>query len=570
MSVKLVKEEIARFLARNVPEVLCVRGKWGVGKTFAWATGLEAAHKENSIPLLRYSYVSLFGVNSLDELKFAIFENVITLSNGVVKANLDTLDAFVNSKIGSWRKLAKLAQSVPVVRNLIGGDATSLVSFMTIRDQIVCIDDLERRGQKLDISDVLGLISYLREQRNCKIVLILNDEKLDDKAKQAFGANLEKVVDISLLYRPSSTEAVGIAVRETDDASKLIAEKCIALGITNIRVIRRIERSVRAIEPMLSEFDPEVLQTVIGSIALFCWSHDQPEEAPPMEYLESKTQEMFGLEKREDMSAAEAGWSALLESYGYSWTDELDVELIRGIRDGYFDPEQIKKKAKVLHEKVVATKADGSFESAWRRYHDSFAGDQVQVLDEIHASFMKNIQYITPLNLSGTVSLFKELGRPEQAKEMLDHYMAERNEDRAFFDLDDDPFGGNIQDPDIRAAFKEKFDRLEERRDIPAMLRGSDWDQETIAALATLPVEEYLKAFKASSGAELRKMLSNAFQFDRIVNASDAMREIASRARQALQQIGAESAINARRVSRYGVKVDASTSPTAPTGGKDA
>jgi hypothetical protein len=224
----------------------------------------------------------------------------------------------------------------------------------------------------------------------------------------------------------------------------------------------------------------------------------------------------------------------------------------------------------MLHEKVVATKADGSFESAWRRYHDSFADDQTQVLDEIHASFMKNVKYITPLNLSGTVALFKELGRPEQAREMLDHYMAEHHGERAFFDLEDDPFGRNIQDADIRAAFKAKFDQLEEKRDIQAMLRGTDWDQETISALAALPVEEYRKAFKSGSGADLRKMLSNAFQFDRVVNASGAMREIASRARHALQQIGTESAINARRVSRFGVKVDAHTPPTAPTSGEDA
>jgi hypothetical protein len=93
------------------------------------------------------------------------------------------------------------------------------------------------------------------------------------------------------------------------------------------------------------------------------------------------------------------------------------------------------------------------------------------------------------------------------------------------------------------------------------MLRISDWNQETITALAVLPVEEYRKAFKSASGAELRKILSNVFQFDRVVNASDSMREIATRAREALKLIGAESAINKRRVSRFGVKVDAPVPP---------
>jgi hypothetical protein len=42
-----------------------------------------------TVKLPRHSYVSLFGVNSLDELKFALFENIIILSEGV-KADIET------------------------------------------------------------------------------------------------------------------------------------------------------------------------------------------------------------------------------------------------------------------------------------------------------------------------------------------------------------------------------------------------------------------------------------------------------------------------------------------------
>jgi hypothetical protein len=33
MSLEIVKGEIARFLAEPAPIVLCIRGKWGIGKT---------------------------------------------------------------------------------------------------------------------------------------------------------------------------------------------------------------------------------------------------------------------------------------------------------------------------------------------------------------------------------------------------------------------------------------------------------------------------------------------------------------------------------------------------------
>jgi hypothetical protein len=59
-------------------------------------------------------------------------------------------------------------------------------------------------------------------------------------------------------------------------------------------------------------------------------------------------------------------------------------------------------------------------------------------------------------------------------------------------------------------------------------------------------------------------MLANVFQFDRISNASETMREISKRAREALKMIGAESRINARRVSRFGVKFEPAEGAPVP------
>ncbi|WP_322887513.1 hypothetical protein [Sinorhizobium medicae] len=96
---------------------------------------------------------------------------------------------------------------------------------------------------------------------------------------------------------------------------------------------------------------------------------------------------------------------------------------------------------------------------------------------------------------------------------------------------------------------------MEETRDIAAIMMAikDGWGESQLTTLATAPVDEYRKAFKAHSGQELRRMLANVFQFERIVNASEEMREVPRRAREALKQIGSESPINARRVARFGV-----------------
>lgn len=312
------------------------------------------------------------------------------------------------------------------------------------------------------------------------------------------------------------------------------------------------------IKPLLADFDREVFNAAMASIVLFSWSHDQPEEAPTLSYLKGKTADKFGLKQKGDAPANEISWNSLLEAYGYTWTDELDLVLMDSICDGYFDPERLKTAAKAVHEKVIATKADGSFEEAWRLYHDLFANNQEEVLNGIYASFMKTFSYITPTNLNGAVSLFKELGRPKQAREMLNYYIANRKENREFFDLEENPFGDSVNDPDVRAAFDEKAQQVPEKRDIPGIMLSikDGWDNDRLTALATTPIEEFRKVFKSRTGPELRRMLSNVFQFDRVANASDVMKEITRRAREALRLIGAELPINERRVRRFGIVIE--------------
>jgi hypothetical protein len=65
--------------------------------------------------------------------------------------------------------------------------------FLTVRQQIVCIDDLERSGRDLGIKDVLGLMSFLKEQRACKVVLLLNNDALAGESASDFRTQLEKV-----------------------------------------------------------------------------------------------------------------------------------------------------------------------------------------------------------------------------------------------------------------------------------------------------------------------------------------------------------------------------------------
>jgi hypothetical protein len=77
VSIKLLAAELARFLGSAEPEVLCITGKWGVGKTFAWNHYLREAQDKGNVRLAKYAYVSLFGRNSLDDVRTAIVESTV-------------------------------------------------------------------------------------------------------------------------------------------------------------------------------------------------------------------------------------------------------------------------------------------------------------------------------------------------------------------------------------------------------------------------------------------------------------------------------------------------------------
>jgi hypothetical protein len=378
-----------------------------------------------------------------------------------------------------------------MVNSYIGSDAVKIFFFSTIKNQIICIDDLERRGQELSVQDVLGLISFLRERRDCKVALILNDEALKNNDKQEFEVYLEKVVDISLRFEPTSSESIEVALKSKDFISSKTAEFCRLLKISNIRVIKKIEHNIQQIKYLIDEFDNNVFDEASKSVALFTWSKYQSDIAPSLESLRKMASFSFLNEKH--VSDKEASWNALLRDYGYGVTDEFDLDLIKGIENGYFDSEYVKKHASERHEKIQAEKAHGSFRNAWDTYHDSFSDNEQEVIDAIQNSFSKNVKFISPLDLNGTLSLFKNLGRYEQAKEIVQYYVKERDQERNLFNLEGHPFRDMITEPEVKEIFKNKYHEAKSKRDVPGMLLmlKDNWDNNILLELAMTPIDAY-------------------------------------------------------------------------------
>jgi hypothetical protein len=554
MSIKVVQPEIERFLADTQAGVLVIAGKWGVGKTYAWNRYLKLTAEKGRFSADRYAYVSLFGLGNLEELKAAIFQNTIRRADIGRSADLETLDEMVRAAPGLWRKAGTVGRLFPGADKYLS--TFEKVGFFWVKNQVICIDDLERRSKSLDVRDVLGLISRLKEQRGCKVVLLLNDERMLGEDGEEFEANLEKVADITLRFEPTPAEAAAIGVDPSTSFGDKLRSNCEALGIVNIRTIKKIERLASRLLEELEGFDERVFHQALHTLTLLCFAKLQPGDAPTLEFIEGMNyfdaafDELAGGEGPPPLHAQ---WQALLSSYEFMMMDELDTALLGAVRQGHFDPDALREQATGLQKRLKAADQDQSYQQAW----DDNADEVANALAE---AVRKTPSAISPMNLSSTIGLLRELGWTDEIPELIAGYVRARaDEKKDFWDLSRSAFGGEVRDPDVREAFAAKLATFNEGRDAVQVLmeigQKRGWNPDEVTFLATLLPDDFYDIFKRLRGTELRRAIAGALMFRDIGNADEAMATVTANAVSALQRIGQESEINRRRVEQRGVAV---------------
>ena len=560
MSIEVVKRQINAFLASEKPEVIAIKGAWGIGKTYSWKKFLVSAKQSNGIALKRYSYVSLFGINSLDAFKYAIFENVVSRD---IIGNDASIETFRSNTTDLVESMGRRSLGLFKGASLLKGFAPAIesLSFLSLTKSVICVDDLERRGTGLSIKDALGLVSQLKEQKECKVVLLLNDkeEGLEDYKKYR-----EKVVDIELDFAPTASECSQIAFDRGGDHARALPELTEKLNIRNIRVLKKIERLVTLAQPLLRGYEPEIAHQVAHSIVLFSWSYYcHAEGAPPIDFITNLGFSFWGIGDEDESDKEDdekKKWKTDVGSYGYTQTDEFDLILAEAVRSGYFVEETFRERASKKNEELLAAKAEGSFSETWKLYHNSFDDNKEELLGKLYESCLKNAKNITPISLNGTVRLFRELGEPEKASELIDHYISVRKNEKELFNMEENNFFGDIRDQEIIDKFNDQYEEsvvAENARIVLARVSGKNgWNQKDEIVLANTTEDEYYDLFKSEKGDHLSTYIRTCLRFGQFGNASEQQKQIADRAISALKRIGAENELNRLRVKKFGIEVD--------------
>lgn len=355
--IKEIESVVLDFLKTRDPQVLVIKGAWGTGKTFTWRKWLKKASDEGEIALSQYAYVSLFGCNSLSDLKAQIFEQAVPTSMVEREVSVKTIGSLAKEAIEKkeykaallpLKKLSKAIRSwgdLPIVGATID---MSRIGWFSIRERLICIDDLERVGNGLDVKDIYGLISELKERKQCKIVLILNDEYLHGTKKDEYEEHREKVVDVELHFNPDTSDLVKTVFPEDYPYFNEISQRIVTLNARNIRTIQKIKTYLDDLEPLLKQSEEVYFKNAINSIVLFTVLYF----SKPQEFLSFDTvlgtdvnaveqiTYRFDEDNIDEAKGSErfvAGVLALNELYKWDGSDELDRTFGEYVRDGYIN-----------------------------------------------------------------------------------------------------------------------------------------------------------------------------------------------------------------------------------------
>ncbi|HZW61302.1 MAG TPA: P-loop NTPase fold protein [Candidatus Babeliales bacterium] len=436
MSIQLAREQILKFLNSDTNEVIAIKGNWGTGKTFIWNELLSEAKDSNQIALDTYSYVSLFGLNSIEIIRNRIFENQIS-KELIGKSLSDNISENTIPKAFHWLKKTPTAItnliSKIVNKKVFGSDdfipfSYSLL-YLFVNKSIICFDDIERKGKNITQNDILGLVSDLKYQKNCKLVLIFNDAAFSDEDKKNYEELREKVIDKEIHFDPTTDECISIAYKSINDKTNFntITDLCNKLKINNIRIIFKIIQLANDLIKPLEDYPDTIKYQALCSLVLYtyCYYYNKGDFLPNFEQLKTINYTYLNDPEKKD----KAKWVSTLIDYGYTNTDSFDLVIHNGVKYGYFDKTELLSQADILKDQITKSDAQGAFHKAWQLFHGSFKDNNDEVINALYNAFKNNCENLSIIDLDSTVKILRQLNESDKANALIGVYF-NKNEQR--------------------------------------------------------------------------------------------------------------------------------------------
>jgi len=482
-------------------------------------------------------------------MKSTLFESTVELNDGKpievasVEGALRLWDKTKNGlRKASW-SASNAVSVVPYTGKI--GDASSRLLFMLVRNQIVCIDDLERRGANLSLNDVLGMASFLKEERSCKVVLILNDEELGE-SKPDFERYLEKVTDVTMIFQPSVQECVAIGLQGTPDKFKPLFTFIEIIGITNIRVIQRISALAAAVAPMMADRDPRVFNMALKTVCILGWMEFMPTDAPNWEFVKGRfLGRAVSMLSKDPDTAERRRWNEILDQLDLGEVTDLDLALQASVRRGYFSEESLSGLIEVAEQRFKNADLDEQLSRAFHLYESTLEPNEEEVVRAFIKAVKDSEKRVQPQTLDAVVVALRGMERNVEASELISSFVkapiAERQLKRVNLQ--------EIRDTELREALEAHMPLVRDERPLSEILRQSIFGLRgaTLQRLGQTSPDEFKDALKTVKGA-VHEILSVLLQQDMMAWNGKRIQE---NVLEALRELAKEQKIYKARLARY-------------------
>lgn len=401
MNNEKLKQVLDSFFTNETQKVLVIKGNWGIGKTYFWKDYIQNKINHHQLPdmISGYSYVSLFGIANLSDLQDKIMVNTNVFDESDPNA-IDTNGALKEAGF-STNGILKILSKIPVIKDQFF-DVTPYLHNL-IQNQVICFDDLERCHDDFNIEILMGYVDELVQEKDCKVVIIFNEEQLESTKKEKFDKYREKIVDIEATYNPALECNFNVVFAESnidEDWQKKVRERCILLSIDNIRVLKKIRYGLEEYWRHMqgNEFPDNVRDPFIQNFVSFYSLYLEEKED---RYKEIKNKIFSGtlkISNVENMGYVSA-WRdkkkdtsldlELLSKYLLESSSIFDDDIVFYINNGYISSGFITKSERwheMLQYEAKVLECKNKISKVWDLYHSTLQDNLdviIKILDDL-------------------------------------------------------------------------------------------------------------------------------------------------------------------------------------------
>ncbi|QDP72185.1 hypothetical protein FOG18_06215 [Legionella israelensis] len=505
MSEEIIKNNVKQFLQEDINNVLGLYGEWGNGKTLYWMNTIKEHKNLINNQISGYSYVSLFGINSIEQLKLAILLNKIKIDEiGDYEPSLTEciIKLFKDLNLQNVKLLNKKLFSLTrfFTKSLYISSMLDVAKNHSINNTIICLDDMERAGAELTINEIMGYITELKEQKNCKIALIYNNKEVKEKDNDRFSELQEKVIDKNLLFSLPSDYCADLILLDKDSPTYSHVKKYIQLlDLKNMRIIIKINQLTKEIENRFpKEFEDQTLEHAIKSLCLFCYIHySKHEYIPNIELLKNPGDTIASVTSKLEEATKRENINIFLNKYGYQITTKMDSLIAHGVITGILDIKSLINEMEAIDLEYKKTASKDTLYSYFDTLLSSFDQDKTKEIQSLFSYCKSHLDICSAVDIDFVIRALKTTNHENFASELISAYIEYLKKNRHRINPHTYPFYYDIKDENFKEAIEYHNDSLTKKVSfadaIDHIAHNNSWSPEHITALNEVSEEQIIE-----------------------------------------------------------------------------